>query len=555
MIRLFGQTDKNYQSNGDVVLNPFRAMVYKAEGDYFYLDLETGIEYVDVLTEGRIVVAPTPQGDQAFRIHNPIKTKHKISTQAQHVFFDSANYLIEDSYVFEKDCNYALDHLNDATDNVSPFLTMSDITTIASFRCVRKSLLEAVQTVQEKWGGHLVRDNWNIKIMSSIGQDNGVVVRYKKNLKEISCEENWDEVCTKLLPVGKDGLMLPEIYLYADISYDLPYTKTVSFDQSEIKEDDFKDSDGVVDQEAYDQALEDDLRTQGSAYLTTHSIPMVNYTLRANLEKITDIGDTVHVQDERIGVDILTNVISYQYDCLSDRYVELEFGNFKKSLSDLISTVNSTAEAVASEKTEEVRITLGEELTSATERIWSALGDSHIIYGIDAMYIVDALPKETATNVIMFNSGGIAFSNTGINGQFVTAWTIDGTFNAQAINVINFTANMIKGGTLKLGSNLNESGTVEVYDEENNLIGQLDKDGLKMYGADGSYVLLNQTVGFAGYDKNDVKIYWVDQDEFHMRKSVVEEEITLCDKMRFIPITIMSGQDIVNDGIALVSSA
>ena len=47
--------------------------------------------------------------------------------------------------------------------------------------------------------------------------------------------------------------------------------------------------------------------------------------------------------------------------------------------------------------------------------------------------------------------------------------------------------------------------------------------------------------------------YWVAKDEFHMKKSVVEEEITLYNKMRFIPIQTSSGGSIVNDGIGLVS--
>ena len=47
--------------------------------------------------------------------------------------------------------------------------------------------------------------------MSSIGQDNGVTVRYAKNLKTITCETNWDNVVTKLLPVGKDGFLLNSI--------------------------------------------------------------------------------------------------------------------------------------------------------------------------------------------------------------------------------------------------------------------------------------------------------------------------------------------------------
>lgn len=153
----------------------------------------------------------------------------------------------------------------------------------------------------------------------------------------------------------------------------------------------------------------------------------------------------------------------------------------------------------------------------------------------------------------MINSGGIGFSNSGINGQFKSAWTIDNVFNAEMVSVINFSASLIKGGVLKLGSNLNQNGQIEVYDESNTLIAELNKGGLKMYGVDGSYVLMNNQVGFSGYDRNNNPIYWVNGDEFHMKKSVVEEEITLCSKMRFIPIEIYENNVLVNDGIGLVS--
>ena len=205
------------------------------------------------------------------------------------------------------------------------------------------------------------------------------------------------------------------------------------------------------------------------------------------------------------------------------------------------------------ENNQVLTVTLQTELKEAEDKIWGALGSSYCIYEGDQILIVDSLPKESARNVIRMNSGGIAFSNNGINGNFVTAWTIDGTFNAQAINVINFTADLIKGGTLKLGSNLNSNGQLEVFDEANSLIAQLNKDGLKMFGVDGSYILMNTEVGFAGYDRLNNKIYWVDKDEFHMKKSVIEEEITLCSKMRFIPIETSAGGVIVNDGIGLVS--
>ena len=549
MIKLFGVTDTNFSSNGDIVINPLRAKVHKEDNGSYFLDLETNLDYVDYLVEGNIIIADTPQGDQAFRVGNVEKTRFKITTRCYHVFYDSENYLIADSYVVEKNCNDALDHLNNATDYVSPFTPLSDVQTIKSFRCVRKSLYEAISTVLERWGGHLVRDNFNIQIRNSIGQDNGVTVRYAKNLKEITCEENWDAVVTKLMPVGKEGLLLPEQYLYSDTQYPLPYTKTVSFTQ-DIEEEDYETED------AYNEALINDLRIQAQNYLEENCVPKVNYTLKANLEKISDVGDTIAVIDERLGINLITHLISYDYDCILKKYTELEFGNFQQKLSNLVSGITSTTQQQLEENNATIQVILSAELQAATDKIWESLGDSYVIYDGDKILVVDTLPKEQARNVIMINNEGIAFSQTGINGTFNSAWTIDGTLNMQAIDVINLTANLIKGGTLKLGSNLNEYGQLEVYDEANNLIAELNKSGLKMYGVDHSYIVINNQVGFAVYDRLGNKLYWVDKDEFHMKKSVVEEEITLCNKLRFIPITLDDGSgNITSDGIGLVSVA
>lgn len=553
MIKLFSSTDILYSSNGDKIIIPTKAKVHKEDNGDYYLDLETNLDYINDIVQGNILVANTPQGNQAFRISNVTATRKKITAKCYHVFYDSENYLIQDSYVVDKNCNDALDYLNSATDNTSPFTTLSDINTLNSYRCVRKSLYEAIQTIIERWGGHLVRDNWNIKIMSSIGQDNGVTIRYGKNLKTITCEANWDNVVTKLMPVGKDGILLnaldntKDVYVYSGISYTIPFTKTISFNQ-DINVEDYET------EELYQEALLEDLRIQADDYVNTNCYPQLNYTLKANIDRITDIGDIVEVDDERLGLSLLTNVISYDYDCILEKYIQLEFGNFTQKLSNLMTTISTNTQTAITEANQNLQISLTNELQEAQDNIWNALGSSYCIYEGDKILIVDTLPKEDATNVIMINNGGIGFSQTGINGNFQSAWTIDNVLNMEQINVINLTASLIKGGTLKLGSNLNQNGNLEVYDTANNLIAELNNNGLKMYGADGSYIVMNNEVGFVGYDRLGNQIYWVNGDEFHQKKSVIEEEITLCSKVRFIPITLYdSNNNITNDGIGLVN--
>ncbi len=388
-----------------------------------------------------------------------------------------------------------------------------------------------------------------------------MTVEYKKNLKDITCEEKWDSVVTKLLPVGKDGLLLNAIdqsaslYVLSEIQYEIPYCKTVSFTQDGVLEDDYKDASGNLNESAYKQALVDDLLQQSQEYVDAHCVPEVNYTLKAHLEKITDVGDTIEVKDKRLGIDLMTNVIAFDYDCVLGKYTEIEFGNFKQTLSGLVSNITASVNKDVTGQISDATASLQSELQQATGEIWGAMGDSYVIYDGDKILVVDSLPKESATNVLMINNGGIGFSQTGINGTFKSAWTIDGTLNMQNINVINLVADLIKGGTLKLGSHANVSGILELYDSANNLVGQMDSNGLKMYGLDGSYVVMNDTVGFAGYDRNDNQIYWVNGDEFHQKKSVIEEEITLCNQLRFIPIQITDSSDnVVNDGIGLVSA-
>lgn len=558
MIKIFNANEKVFINNGEKIISPLKAVILKEDNGDYELDLETRIEDKDYIVHDNIVVCDTPWGQQGFRIYNPQKKNNKITCTCKHLFYDTASYLIADSYVVDKTCNDALDHLNNACDAPTPFTTLSNIPLINSYRCVRKSFEEAISVVLERWGGHLVRDNFNISILDSIGQDNGVTLRYGKNIQDISVKEDWSKVVTKLLPVGKEGLTLEEKYVTtSDLNsseanfgrvYERPYTKTVSFSQ-ELPEDEYKDAEGVLDETAYKTALRQDLKDQAIAYIRENCLPKINYTVKANIENVTDVGDTIEVYDERLNINLLTSVISVKWDCIQKRYTEVNFGNFSQKLKNLVTSVTSSTkteikETVNNEVIPQVTVKLQE----AYAEIWDALDNSYCIYDGDKILIVDALPKETAKNCIRINSAGIAFGKNGINGAFTSAWTIDGTLNMQAVNVINLVADMIKGGTLKLGNEFAQQGRLELYDEANKLIGEMNADGLTMYAKDGSYIKINNEVGFAGYDKNNNKIYWVDGETFCTKKFIANEEITVGGKLRMLPITTST-----NSGIGFVA--
>lgn len=333
MIKVFAPTDRDFTTNGDAVIKATRAVVHKVDNGDYYLALEAPIDYVDYLKDNKIIVVDTPQGAQAFRAQAPIEvTRTKVKLKALHVYYDANNYLIADSYVVDKNCNDALEHLNAATDNTSPFTVSSNVTTIDSYRCIRTSLTEAISTVLSRWGGHLVRDNFDIQILNSIGADNGVTIQYKKNLKNITVSTDWSGVCTKLLPVGKDGILLPDLYVTAQTQYSIPFTKCVTFTQNIDQKD-------YPSEEAYIAALRADLLTQAQDYIRAAQYPARTYEVKAHVEKITDVGDVVEVIDDRLGVNLTAQVVSFEYDAILGQYSQINLGTITPSLSKLMSNV------------------------------------------------------------------------------------------------------------------------------------------------------------------------------------------------------------------------
>lgn len=502
MIKVYEATEKIFANNGLKILKPRKAVIHKEDNGDYYLDLEDSILNLEFYKEGYIARVKTPWGFQNFRMTNPKIKNRKVSLRAWHVFYDAKHYVILDSNVVDKACIDALDHVNSATDKPSPFTVVSDVTTVCSTRIVRKTLAEAVNTIREKCGGHLVRNNWSIEIRDKIGQDRGVTIAYAKNIKEIEAEEQWNEVVTKIYPVGYNGTMLPEKFLEAkDVRYDLPYTKIVEFTQ-DLEQDNYET------EEAYEQALIADLRRKAQAYLEEYKFVKVNYSTSAHIpDKITDVGDVIRVKHPKCNIDILTEVISVEWDVIGKTYKTIEFGNFRKNtLSNLKDNISNDVD----EKIESSKSFLNKALEKATAEIWGVLGNSYVIYEGDKILVVDKLPKEEAKNCMVITSGGIGFSKTGIKGPFNSAWTIDGTLDMQYINVLHLTASLINGGTLKLGKVDNSAGILELYDGRNSLISRLTKNGLEFLSSLGNAILKLNENGLYSYNEEGELLSLID---------------------------------------------
>jgi phage minor structural protein len=534
-MRVYDSDEKLFNHNGIKALHPLFAEITKSDNSDYHIELEDTLENIKYYQKGMIIRTDTPWGLQGFRCDNPVVKNNRISCKAWHLTYDARNYLIKDSNAVDKNCNDALNHFNDATDIASPFTVSSDITAIASTRAVRTTLFEVFERLvgADKYGGHWLRDNFNFGIRANIGQDRGVVLAYQKNITDISVEENWDNVCTKILSYTTDGevaIELDEVYVeLTEQLYDIPYSKTVKFENIYEKDD-------FATEEEFLTATKQWLKEQAEKYLQDNKVPLVNYSVSAEIKNVSDIGDLIYVKHPKVNVNITTNVISIKYDAIKGKYTKIEFGNFKKEIKNLTKQIADTVGKETDVKVKETKVLLEKELADITEHFNSVLGKSFVVNDGNEILVVDRLPKEEAIYCIKVNSAGIGFSTTGINGTFNSAWSIDGTLNMQNINVINLTASLIKGGVLRLGGIDNSSGTFELYDNANRLISLMDRTGLTVYAINGDYVKLNAEVGFAGYNKSGTKIYWADGDVFRMKNAEVENEIKIAGKIKIVPV-------------------
>lgn len=535
MIKVYDSNEKIFANNGLKILHPIRADVVKVDNGDYYVEFQDTIENIDYYQNGMIARVPTAWGVQGFRLSNPVVKNNKIECKAWHLSYDAKNYIIVDAYAENKNCNDALAHFNSKTDVASPFTTISNITSLVSTRAIRKSLYDVYEWLisADKYGGHWYRDNWTLGIKSSVGQDRGVVLAVGKNITDIQKAEDWNDVCTKIFPYTTDGesaIVLDEGFISLEEQlYDIPYTKVIKF-ENELEKESFETDEG------FKAATKEWLKRQGESYLDEHKMPKVNYSVASSITNISDVGDVIQVKHPQCKINILTNVISITYDAIKGKYTKIEFGNFKKELKNLSQNITAEVNKNTESAINNTKVLLQSELEEATAKINGVLGNSYVIYDGDKILVVDALPKETAKNVLKISNGGIGFSNTGINGTFSSAWTIDGILDMKNINVINLTASLIKGGVLKLGGTNDSSGTFELYDASNRLMALMDRTGLTVYATNGDYVKLNAEVGFAGYNKSDTKIYWADGDVFHMKKAEVEDEIAIAKKVRVVPV-------------------
>lgn len=565
IVTLFESTDTDFSTNGIGPLpDAVSCEVTEEKNSIYELEMEypvDGIRFSELVERRFVFTKPNPYADpQPFRIYGMSKPINGIVTvKAAHISYDLRD--ITCSPFSAGSVTEAFVNMNYAADIAHPFTFWTDKSTVANMKTMvpisMRTILGGMEgSILDVYRGEYEFDGYTVKLWNNRGADRGVSIRYGKNLTNLRQERNCDNVYTAIRPYwykepddyGNGGLVeLTEKILHVDGEFD--YIRIMPLDLSD----------------AFDAApTEDELRAYAQEWLNNNDISVPEVSLDVSFVNLSDseeyknlslletvkLCDTVNVEFPKLGVSAKATVVKTVYDALAGRYIKIELGSNQASLSHTISVHNKELKQ-ATTKTD-----LETAVSTATTLITGHAGGYVVLNPAEQpqeVLILDTPDLYTAVKVWRWNSSGLGYSNNGYEGPYETAITMNGEIVADFIKTGIISANLIKGGVLALGSNENQNGVLQVYDESNTLIAQLDQHGLTLYGTDGFHLNINPEDGFAGYDRLNNKLFWVNEDEFHQKKSVIEEEITLCDKIRFIPITLTDNNTIVNDGIAVVS--
>lgn len=430
MIKIFNANDKDFSTAGNIIINPIKCKEFKKKSlNGWYIEVEIPIKYKEYIEKDKLCVIKTKSklNPQAFRIDENITiTSRKISFRANHVMFDSEDYFLLDVRPTNLNGLNSLNYINQRTDNISPFTIFSNVENVNTAYFVRKSLFEAWAIIEERWGGVFDADNWNISFLQKVGNDNGESIIYGKNLENIEIYEDWSNVITKIYPVGYDEIMLPETFIESDIQYEKPYTRTVSFETK------------LEQEEQTEEKLIRELRENAIDYLQENKYPKISYTIKSDINQTLEIGDTVHVLHPI--VNILTEVLEYEYDIISQKVKTIVFGNFTRDIKTKFNNIKNTITQLNQTLSNQIAV-----INKQTDLINSLNKNGYVYIDDNEILILDKIPKNQAKNVWRFGLGGIGFSSNGYEGPFEIAITMDGQINAKFITTGTMSVDRIEG--------------------------------------------------------------------------------------------------------------
>lgn len=471
-MRLFEDNETNFNHLGICSLNEYVSCIVTEELNGMYeLEMEYHMDskaFNELKIRRIIYCKPNPYSTpQPFRIYAISTPLNRIVTiNAAHISYDLSGYVVNPFSA--EGAVLAINRLKTSSTVDVPFNFLTDLTNSDSIEIDRPRSIRNIigSDILETYNCYLYYDCFDVYFKTNRGENNGVTIRYGKNLIDIHQEENNSNVYTSVYPYwrgrveqpNQNGSELVEVLMtlpekIVPVPGNFNHINTLALDLSSVFDE---------------MPTEDQMRSTTSSYIEMYDIgvPMVSisidfiqltnsteYEEYRLLDKIM-LGDVVNVIFEDANIQTNAVCVKTVYDLSMNKYSTIELGSSFKGISDgIIDKMDGVMDDVNNSINESTSVVEGY-VNRAIENLTNS------ITGYDGGYIrlnppanpseilvMDAETTQQANIVWRWNKNGLGVSRNGYNGPFVGIG-VDGKLVVNESTAYKMTAAMIEGGIL-----------------------------------------------------------------------------------------------------------
>ena len=473
---LFEESERYFTTNGLGRLSDAISCTVTEERNGSY---ELHMEYpqagvlIEELRNSRLIYAmpadnKSPQPFRIYRISKPLSGVVEID--AEHISYQMIHIPI---MPFKTDgIQNAISKLRSYAAETVPFQIQIaghfDARSTNSFSVNQPTNLRSVLFGQEgsfldTYGGEWEFDGFTATLhgtgtsMDGRGSDNGVTIRYGKNLTDLKQEENIQNTYTGVCPfwkgvvTGDSGgeeeklVTLRERVVHSDKAANFPYQRT-------------KIVDFTTDYQ--NPPTEDQLRTRAERYIRENDVGKPNVSLKvsfialhqtqeyANLVAVEHINlcDTVTVVFPALDISTKAKVVRTVFNTLQERYDSIDIGSLSSNLgSSLMQTANEAAQSAVTQAKETsdgsyaTKGQLAAVYTDVQTLMQTMFGQNggRVVTITDTenkpkeiLILLDSSKLDTATKLYKWDYTGIKYTEEGYEGKYVTILDANGHFQS-----------------------------------------------------------------------------------------------------------------------------
>ena len=329
-----GKTPLNFAYNDEII----------QEGNSKYqlsFKFPTNNPLWEELIEETLLLADDLHGEQEFIIFEVEKHHAYITVYANQVATLLNNYSITELSVNNASGDRVMRSLVSSIIREHKFTFSSDIANTHSLNLknttVANALFKDKHSIIGQWGGDLIRDKYDVRLLSNGGSNKEALFMYKKNLKSYQQKKTIKDLrtrihFTKTINSQKEGEKDKVIAVTVDSPLINKYKNI------------YEGNLDVSDQDVTDEAT---LRKYGEQYFKTTLCDVIEESIEIDVVGIPDVPvgifDTVTIFHEKFNLDVKKKITKYTYSPMGRKLKTIGFGKIQSNLGTTLATMVDNA--------------------------------------------------------------------------------------------------------------------------------------------------------------------------------------------------------------------